>query len=77
MLHHGISPEGMLNGTMVPIPKGRCEHLTTSDNFRAITLSSIFGTLIDMIAMNKENEYLLVAFNLVSNQAHPPVYALL
>ncbi len=23
MLHHGISPEGMLNGTMAPIPKGR------------------------------------------------------
>ncbi len=58
MLPNGISPEGMLNGTMVPIPKGRWANLTISDNFRAITLSSIFGKLIDMIVMNKENENL-------------------
>ncbi len=44
----------MLNGTMVPIPKGRWANLTTSDNFRATPLSSIFG----IIVMNKENENL-------------------
>ncbi len=53
MLHHGILPEGMLNGTIVPIPKWKMDK---SDNFRAITLSSIFGKLIDIIVMNKENE---------------------
>ncbi len=30
MLRHGISPECMLNGTMVPIPKARWANLTTS-----------------------------------------------
>ncbi len=58
MLSHGISPEGMLNATMVPLPKGRWANLTTSYSFRAITLSSIFGKLIDMIVMNNENENL-------------------
>ncbi len=43
---------------MVPIPKARWANLTTSDHFRAITLNSIFGKLIDIIVMNKENENL-------------------
>ncbi len=38
MLRHGLSPDGMLFGTMVPIPKGRWAHLSNSVNFRAITL---------------------------------------
>ncbi len=63
---------------MCEYTKGKRANLTTSDNLRAITLSSIFGKLIDMIVMNKKNENLCTtAFNLVSNQAHPPVYALL
>ncbi len=40
------------------IPKGRWANLTTSDNFRAITLTSIFGKVNDIIVMNKENESL-------------------
>ncbi len=43
---------------MVPIPKGRWANLTISVNFRAITLISIFGKLIDIIVINKENENL-------------------
>ncbi len=58
ILCHGISPEGMQNRTMIPIPKGRWSNLITSDTFRAITLSSIFSKLIDIIVMNKENQNL-------------------
>lgn len=61
MLHHGMSPQGMLNGTMVPIPKGRWANLTTSDNFRAITLSSIFSKIIDVIVMSKECDNLITS----------------
>ncbi len=43
MLHHGTSPYGMLLGTMVTLPKGRWANLSSSDNFRAINLSRIFG----------------------------------
>ncbi len=32
MLRHGLSPDGMLHGTMVPIPKGRWANLFSFDN---------------------------------------------
>ncbi len=40
-LKHGLTPNDMLSGTMIRIPKGRWAHLSTTDNIRAITLSSI------------------------------------
>ena len=61
MLRHGVSPEGMLISTMVPIPKGRWIDVCTSDNFRAITLSSILGKLLDGIIMRKEEHYLMTS----------------
>ena len=60
MLIHGVSPESMpLRGTMIPIPKNRRQLRCTSDNFRAITLSSIVGKLLDLIIMSKEQGVLL------------------
>ena len=38
MLSHGLSPDSMLNGTMIPIPKGKGKAIICSDNYRAITL---------------------------------------
>ena len=58
MLLHGMSPTAMLKGTMVPIPKGRWANMTMSDNFRAITLSSILCKLLDMIILIKEEKNL-------------------
>jgi hypothetical protein len=58
MLSHGLSPDGMLLGTMIPLPKGRWANLSDSDNFRTITLSSIFGKLLDFIVLNKEERQL-------------------
>jgi len=57
MLIHGTSPISMVTGTMIPIPK--VKHLIcTSDNFRAITLSSVLGKLFDLIVLDKEQEAL-------------------
>ena len=58
MLRHGSIPDGILLGTMVPIPKGRWTNLNSSENFRAITLSSTFGELIDLITLEKEGSKL-------------------
>ncbi len=58
MLRHSLTPDGMLNGTMVPIPKRRWTNLSSSDNFRAITLSSIFCKLLDVIILTKEEAHL-------------------
>ena len=59
MLKHGVSPHGMLVGTMVPLPKGRWNNLNNSKNFRAITISSLFGKLLDIIILQKEAPNLL------------------
>ena len=58
MLRHGLSPTGMLTGTMVPIPKGKWINLACSDNYRVITLSSVFGKLLDTIIMKLEADNL-------------------
>ncbi len=54
MLRHGLTPDGMLTGTMIPIQKGRWARFSTSDNFRAITLSSILCKLLDVVILIKE-----------------------
>ena len=61
MLIHGVSPESMLVGTLIPIPKDRRQLRCTSDNFRAITLSSIVGKLLDLIILSKEQGALLTS----------------
>ncbi len=46
ILCHGSSPGGMLLGTIIPLPKGKWIKLYYSDNYRAITLSSIFWQVV-------------------------------
>ncbi len=58
MLRHGLSADGKLHGLMVPIPKGRWSNLSSSDNFRAITVSSILCKLLDVIVMTNEKDNL-------------------
>ncbi len=53
MLRHVLTPDGMLTSTMIPIPKGRWANLSTSGNFRAITLSSILCKLLDVVILTK------------------------
>ncbi len=54
MLRHGLTPDGMLTGTMIPIPKGKWANLSTSDNFKAINLSGILCKLLDVVILSKE-----------------------
>ena len=58
MIRHGITPEGMSTGTIVPIPKGRWANLASSSNYRAITISSLLGKVIDLIILEKESDNL-------------------
>jgi hypothetical protein len=62
MLRHGLTPDGMLSGTMIPIPKGQWANLSSSDNFRAITLSSILCKLLDVIILIKEEHTLCTSY---------------
>ncbi len=56
MLRHGLSPDGMLHDTIVPISTGRQANVSPSDNVRAITLNSSLWKLIDVIVMTKEKD---------------------
>ncbi len=54
MLIHGVSPDIMILGTMIPIPKNKKKSLCNSDNYRAIALSSIIGKIMDWVILIKE-----------------------
>ena len=54
MFIHGISPQIMLDGTTVPIPKSR--KIYVSDNFRGICLQSVLCKIMDIFILNKEQD---------------------
>ena len=58
MLVHGVCPDTMSCGTMIPIPKDKRKSLDCSDNYRAITLGSIVSKILDSVIMLKEKSAL-------------------
>ena len=63
MLSHGFSPNSMILGTIIPIPKDKKKSLCNSGNYRAIALSSIFSKILDWVILIKE-EMTLCSSNL-------------
>ena len=57
-LCHGFSPDSMILGTMIPIPKDKKKSLCSSSNYRAIALSSILSKILDWIILIKEQHSL-------------------
>ena len=47
MLIHGVSPNELMVGTMIPLQKDKINAQHKSDNYRALTLGSIIGKLYD------------------------------
>ena len=58
MLSHGIIPEDMGFGTITPIIKTKHQSYNDSNNYRAITLSSILGKLFDNIILTQNSSVL-------------------
>jgi hypothetical protein len=50
---HGSVPDDLLIGTTIPIPKSKHSNVTSSDNYRGITLSNIMGQILDNIIMTR------------------------
>ena len=50
-LRHGFSPDSIIFGTMILIPKDKKKSLCNSSNYRAIVLSSIFSKILDWIIL--------------------------
>ena len=57
-LSHDFSPDSIIMGTIIPIPKNRKQSLCNSSNHRAIALSSIFGKILDWVILIKEKSAL-------------------
>ena len=57
-LRHGFSPNSMILGTMISIPKDKKKSLRSASNYRAIALSSIFIKILDWIILLKEEHSL-------------------
>ena len=58
MVIHGTAAEGLLVGSMTPIPKSQAM-TRLSDNYRAITLSSLIGKIFDLIILRKQKQFLM------------------
>ncbi len=58
MLTHWFTPDSMITGTIVPIPKSKTKQLCCSDHYRAITLSSVIGKVFDWVILIKERNAL-------------------
>ena len=52
IMNHGVIPQSMLLGTIVPIPKNRRKSMNDSSNYRGITLSGIMGKILDNILLS-------------------------
>ena len=61
MITHGYSPDAMIWSTLAPILKGKWSNSGSSANYRAIALSSIYGKLLDIIIMEKEEKQLFTS----------------
>ena len=61
MLCHGCVPENMSVSTVIPIPKGRNINLTDSANYRGISLSSMFGKILDLIVLARYSDFLVTS----------------
>ena len=58
ILVHGAMPDNFLQSTIVPIPKERNVDRSNINNYRGIALRSIFGKLMDNIALMKFSDKL-------------------
>ena len=63
VLLHGLIPSELQMGTMSPIPKCRAG-ANSSDKYRAITLSSCIGRLLDLLILRREADRSLKTDNL-------------
>jgi hypothetical protein len=62
-ISHGNIPDSFLHSTVKPIPKEHNQDLPSSNSFRGIAISSLFGKLMDNNVMNR-CQHLLVTSEL-------------
>ena len=58
MLVHGIAPDDLLLGTMIPLIKNSRAIKQCSDNYRALTIGTGLGKLLDIVILNRQKDVL-------------------
>ena len=58
MLSHGIAPDELLLGTMIPLIKDSRGKKNCSDNYRALTIGTGLSKLLDIVIRNKQTDAL-------------------
>jgi hypothetical protein len=60
LLVHGFVPRDMSLSTIIPIPKGKNINLSSSANYRGITLGLMFGKIFESILLSHLSDRLQV-----------------
>ena len=58
MLIHGIAPDELLLGTMIPLIKNSRGNKQCSDNYRALTIGTGLSKLVDIVILKQQAEKL-------------------
>ena len=58
MLVHGIAPDDLLLGTMIPLIKNSRGNKQSSDNYRSLTIGTGLSKLLDLIIIKQQSEAL-------------------
>ena len=58
MLIHGIAPDDLLTGTMIPLIKDRRGNSQNSDNYRALTIGTGLSKLLEIVILNRQTNAL-------------------
>ena len=53
MLLHGIAPDELLLGTMIPLIKNSSGNKQCTDNYRSLTIGTSLSKLLDIVILNK------------------------
>ena len=59
MLRHGHNPDYIMEAIISTIPKNANGHISDSENYRGIALSSAIGKVLDIIIMNRYSNELM------------------
>ena len=58
MLSHGMAPDELLVGTMIPLIKDSRGRKNCSDNYRALTIGTGLSKLLDIVIRNRQTDAL-------------------
>ncbi|CAL4180217.1 unnamed protein product, partial [Meganyctiphanes norvegica] len=63
LLVHGVLPDSLMSVVLVPIVKNKCGNINSKDNYRPIALASIVSKLMEIIILNRIENFLITNAN--------------